>query len=379
MPTLTRRRDDGFDEFYNPPRLSKPEVHLLLKPFFVLDRNADRMKPIEYVSCSKDGQNQVARGWCVEPHSKYGLPGPVDRDVVIGLYEIANEEYLSRGLLVPDRMPFGSWRRFLNRLGLKPTGPTLREIKIALKRLQHTLCTCEQTFFDNTRQIYVSTAFTLIKALGFVGEQVGNGTVHEYNFVVFNESILANLNTGYVLVLDVDYMRGLKTQIARLLYAHLSYRFYIAQQEGLVNWVVDYSWLTTHLGIKRYGELWRAKGQLKEAHDELVSTGYIKQVQWHDWKIVYSPGPVWCGEQLRRKSGRVAHLTEKANSTPRVSILEKQVNETNETETPNDLLIPVLAAFANNLPFAHDLLREKGLTPAQAELLCQQRNIALRR
>src|SRR5271156_1752166 len=99
---------EGLEDIFQPPRLSKPEMHLLLKPYFLLDRHADRYKPIEYVYSAIENGKAVTRSWGVEPHSKYGLPGPFDRDVCIALHEIVYESYLSKNLFVPAIMPIGS-------------------------------------------------------------------------------------------------------------------------------------------------------------------------------------------------------------------------------------------------------------------------------
>ena len=127
-------------------------MHLLLKPFFLLDRHADRFKPIEYVYSVIENGKAITRGWWVEPHSKYGLPGSFDRDVTIVIYELVNENYFSKNLPVPEIMPIDTLRNLAERLGIAPSGQNLAAIKESFRRLQHTLCTCEETFFDNKKK-----------------------------------------------------------------------------------------------------------------------------------------------------------------------------------------------------------------------------------
>jgi hypothetical protein len=359
---------DGFQDFFQAPRLAKPEMHLLLKPFFLLDRHADRFKPIEYIYSVMESGKAITRGWCVQPHYKYGLPGPFDRDVTIVIYELVNENYFSKSLLVPEIMPIGTLREFTARMGIAPSGQNMAAIKESLKRLQHTLCACEETFFDNKKKRYVSLSFRLLKGVGFAGDDDSNGGKHEENFIIFDECILRNLNTGYVMVVDVECVRLLKTNIAKQLYTHLSYRFFVEKQDGDKDWIADYEWLCVHLGIKRWAELWRAKQQLQDAHDELKRLGYIANFRWDGWRVVYTPGPVWQGEQLRRRSGKAKRSAQKSTQ---LMISRPQAPE------PHDPLIPALAAFASGLALGEERIKAMGLSVEQAITLCKEKNILL--
>jgi hypothetical protein len=312
----------------------------------------------------------MTRGWCVQPHFKYGLPGPFDRDVTTVIYEMVNDNYFSKNLLVPETMPIGTLRDFAEKMGIAISGQNLAAIKESLKRLMNTLATCEETFFDNKKHRYVSLSFRLLAAVGVAGEDDGNSGKHEQNFVVFDQHILRNLNTGYVMVVDVERLRMLKTNIAKQLYAHLAYRFYCESQDGDNHWPADYDWLTIHLGIKRWAELWRAKQQLHDAHEELKTLGYISDYRWDGWRVLYRPGPVWQGEQMRRKSGRARRKTTKTIEIPQVF--------SNRQVEPHDPLIPALAAFASGLPVGEERIKALGLSVEQAKALCQEKNLPLR-
>jgi len=161
-----------------------------------------------------------SRRWFVQPHALYGLPGAFDRDVTtVALYEIVNENHLSRNLPVPELMPIGSLTELVLRMGLAVSGKNISAVKESLKRLQNTLCTAEETFFDNKKKRYVSLSFRLLRGVGFTGDDDGNGGHHEGNFVIFDEAILRNLNSGYVTVIDVDSFRQLRKDITKQLYA----------------------------------------------------------------------------------------------------------------------------------------------------------------
>lgn len=115
----------------------------------MLDRHADRFKPIEYNYSVVENGRAITRGWNVQPHFKYGLPGPFDRDVTTVIYEMVNELYFAKSLSVPETMVIGTFRDFAERLGIAVSGQNVAAIKDSLKRLMNTLAVCEETFFDN--------------------------------------------------------------------------------------------------------------------------------------------------------------------------------------------------------------------------------------
>lgn len=359
---------DGLQDFFQAPRLSKPEMHLLLKPFFLLDRHADRFQPINYSYSVIENNKAITRRWFVQPHALYGLPCSFDRDVTIVIYEIVNENYLAKNLPVPRVMPIGTLRDFASRMAINPnSGKNVAAIKESLKRLKNTLVDSEETFFDNKKRRYVSISFRLLAGVGFIDEEE-DGVKHEENFVIFDEILLSNLNTGYVMVIDVDCLRSLHTNIAKQLYGHLAYRFYVEAQDGDDCWTADYDWLSIHIGIKRYTELWRAKQQLHDAHEELKELGYISDYRWDGWRVIYRPGLVWKGEQLRRRSGKAKRTSRKPVQVP---ISFSQAVE------PHDPLIPALTAFASGLAIGEERIKQFGLTKENAKALCKEKNIGL--
>jgi hypothetical protein len=209
----------------------------------------------------------------------------------------------------------------------------------------------------------------LLKGIGFVGEEE-DGIKHEQNFVIFDETILRNLNSGYVMVVDVESFHKIKSNVGKQLYTHLAYRFFVEKQDGNDCWTADYDWLCIHLGITQQKELRRAKEQLKEAQEELKQLGYISDYRWDGWRIVYRPGHVWKGEQLRRASGKSRHSK------------KKQIHQNTQENPPvsfevKDPLMPALTAFASGLPELQQSIKKHGLTTEQAEALCIERNIQI--
>lgn len=376
MPPSITQPQDAFEHLFLPNKqqplteqvespLARPEMHMFLRPYFLLDKHADKLVGFETTEVVTVNGKQIERYWHVKPDEKYGMPGPVERDVLLVLYEIAYERYLSKGLLVPPIMPIGSIRSVLKRLGLSNCGQNATAIKLALKRLVHTTCKSENSFFDKTRNLFVTEAFHILRGVGIAGESDGNGGTIEESFVVFDDRIRDNLNSRYLMVLNLVFLRGLNSDIAKHLYALLSHWLWRASQTG--HWRVEYNWLAQHLGIKVCDKLWRAKKQLKLAHEELLLKQYIAACDWDGWSILYFPGSVFNEEQARRAVAR-------ENAIEQTTLIPHAPKPSVEY----DPLLPLLNLFAQRLPMAEGLLHQKGLTSAQAEALCVERNIPLK-
>ena len=278
--------------------LARPEMHMFLRPYFLLDKRADRMAEIDTKEIVMVNGKQIERRWCVKPDTEYGMPGAFDRDVLLAIYEIAYEEHISKNMPVPEVMSIGTLRAFCKRLGLTYGGKTSIEIKQSLKRLAYTTCKSENSFFDKKRSLFLCESFKLLRGVGITGDTGGDGEVIETSFVTFDEHVRNNLNARYLMVIDLKYMRTLKTDVVKHLYPLLSHWLWRSSQER--SWRVEYQWLASHLGIKVWKERWRAKQQLKAANEELKNKKYISDYKWDGWNLLYFPGEVFEAEQMRR-------------------------------------------------------------------------------
>jgi len=349
-------------------KLLRPEMHMFLWPYFVIDKCADRTKPIEILDHVKVGNKQLIRRWQVRPHPDYGMPGALDCSILLALYEIAYESYLSKGLEIPDLIPIGSWRTFLKRLGITASGKSQDLVKTSLKRLVHTTCHSENSFLDKTKNLYVTEAFTLVQTVGFKGDIDGDDNEIEETFISFHPRIQSNLNARYLMIIDRSFYLSLNKDITKHLYPLLSYWFYRTREQGY--WRVDYLWLAQRLGIKLCDSLWRAKRQLQPANDDLLNKGFLAKYEWDSWNIIYYPGEAYKGEQVRRQVSKV-------NSDAPQQL--KLTLSTGPTHSDCDSLTPVLTLFASGVPMADREMRKHNLQPEQAKALCIERGIPITR
>ncbi|MBA3991964.1 MAG: hypothetical protein C0469_00460 [Cyanobacteria bacterium DS2.3.42] len=344
--------------------LARPEMHMFLRPYFLLDKHADKTIGFETREVVLVNGKEIERRWCVKPDLEYGMPGSVERDVLLVLYEIAYERYISKKLPVPEIMTVGSIRSILKRLGLRPCGQTAAAVKLALKRLVHTTCKSENSWFDKSKNLFLTEAFQLLRGVGIAGESDGNGGVVEETFVIFDDRIRSNLNARYLMIINLHLLRALDSDIAKHLYPLLSHWLWRSNQLGC--WRVEYRWLAQHIGIKVFDTVWRAKKQLKSANDELIRRGLISRCDWDAFTLYYFPGPTFEEEQSRRSAAKV-NAREQTIPIPHVQI----------PKDDHDLLLPVLNLYASGVPMADALLKTRGITHQQAEALCLEKGIQL--
>jgi len=344
--------------------LARPEMHMFLRPYFFLDKHADRSIGIDSREVVCVNGKKIERRWCVKPDSEYGMPGPLEAAVLLVLYEIAYERYISKRTPVPEVMHIGSLRSFIQRLGMSYCGKTAAAVKLALKRLVHTSCTSENSFFDKSKNLFLTESFHLLRGVGITGDTDGKGDVIEETFVTFDDRIRRNLNSRYLMVLDLVFLRKCKSDIAKHLYPLLIHWLWRSSQQGY--WRVEYQWLAQHLGIKTWDKLWRAKNQLKEANENMQEMGYIAAYKWDGWTLLYFPGEKFQETQQRRAAAK-----------ENIPVSTTSVKSPNQSRTviEYDPLLPVLNLFAAGNPLAERGLKDRGLTAEQAEALCIEKGI----
>ncbi len=363
----------GFEQLFLPVKqqppepvdslLARPEMHMFLRPYFLLDKHADRMAGFETREIVTVNGKKIERHWCVTPDKEYGMPGPIERDVLLVVYSIAYECYLSKGSPIPEIMYIGSIRSFLNRLGLSCSGQNSAAVKLALKRLVHTTCKSENSFFDKSKNLFLTESFHLLRGVGIAGESDGKGGSIEETYVIFDERIRRNLTARYLMVIDLVLLRRFNSDIAKHLYPLLSHWLWRSFQQGY--WRVEYHWLAEHLGIKIWDKLWRAKNQLKVANEELKNFDYIDDYKWEGWNLIYFPGAAFKKDQLRRSTAK-ENIDEETTAKHHTD---------NSSVDDHDPLLPILNLFAQGIPMADQLLKQRGLTQAQAQALCLEKGI----
>jgi len=279
------------------PKTIRSEVNFLILPFFALwDADVKKRIETEYKTVINRGMQRLEVSWTVSSNSKFGYPGPFDREVHKAVEQIINELPLP----IQNPIPLGSLYNLCKKMGInKHGGSQYRKIREALVRIIATTIVSKGTFYSKEKKEWIEDVFHLYERIVFKGEKLSNGEVADINYLYLSSWYIGNINAHYVKPIDWEYYKSLETPIAQRLYELLSVKFYRLTTKG--GEFISYRYLTLCdlLPIARQKYLSYAKKSLDPAHKKLKETGFISNWSWEevaqkskekDWLIRYYPG-----------------------------------------------------------------------------------------
>jgi hypothetical protein len=300
------------------PKIIKPEVNLLIFPFFALERKDKRLKT-EYREIVKRREQTKEAVWNVSANPEYGYPGPFSREVHKAIEQITSE-ILREKRKIENPIPFSIYN-LCKRMGIKGGG-NYQQIKKALEEIQATVIKSEGAFYHKGKKKWISAVFGLYDGVIFRGEQLEDGSIAEINLLYLGDIYLQSLNSHNIKSIDYTYWQSLKSKIASRLYEILGVKFYGARnrKEEFIRY--KYSTLCQLLPVTPYRFISDAKRQLNSGNNELKDTGFISKYNWSenskkDWLIYYWPGER-AKEEIRRVKIRIVDFqTEEYLSGPK--------------------------------------------------------------
>jgi len=218
----------------------------------------------------------VTRTWTVSGSEKHGLPVAGDEEVYVVLMEVTREQgFESR------RVPI-TRGDLVARMGWHHDGRSYQRIERALDRLMGVTIKAENAFWDNSRRGYVTLSFHILDSYALYDERPsrrddGRGPRLLQSHVVWNEAIFASFQAGNVKYLDTAFWFSLRSSIARRLYRYLDKKRYDGKETyriGLQKLGHD------KLGMPRSYYPSHIKQKLGGAHDELLQTGFLEEVEY---------------------------------------------------------------------------------------------------
>jgi len=270
----------------------RTEVNLLVYPFFALNnRDVRTRRQTEFRTRVKRGNEIIEISWIVSGDTRYGYPGPFDKEVHRALEQIIQE------MPLPIKNPIViSTHEIWKRLGKKGKGGwQYRRIRESLKRIAAATITAEGTFYRKSKQTWSGGVFHLYDVY-YKGSKLPDGSIAERNYLFLNELYLESINARYVKPIDFQYYRSLRNALAQRLYEILGVKFYGLRGAPYIRY--RYSTLCQLIPLQPQEYLSKAKQIFAPAHKKLVTTGFIEEPWWEeipkdkkDWMIYYRPGP----------------------------------------------------------------------------------------
>ena len=276
----------GFDGLFSQV---KAELNFLRLPYFSTCKSAQNrfLELVETVE--RDGVKETIE-WRVVPDPRLGLPGAIERNVMLWILKRADELRPSANAPVPAWIEIGTFYSICTELGIKAHGESFARIRKAIEKLGSTNCISKGAFYNKATRQYVTSgkAFCFLEEWGFNGEKRHEELLGS-NYISLHPYVRQNLDAFYVKSIDWALLRSFDCEIAALLYPHLSCVFHgMRKEQDYIE--LGYSWLAQRLGIKIWDELKEAKKQLKPVHKELVEKCYLAKAEWFEDRIRYYPG-----------------------------------------------------------------------------------------
>lgn len=323
--------------------------------FFVSgDSVADRFRDIRQEYEVELGGKKFTAVWEVRHDKNLGLPGTFERDVWLGIMEIVQEQTDGGRKPVPDIIEIPSTADFLKRIGKKPSGGNYKVFREAIRRLARTSCWTDRAYNCPTSGGYLQVFknINLMDEGAIQGEIDGHGNIHERTWIKLSQYVKANLESGYIALLDVAYIRKLKREFAKQLYPFLSYRFWLATQRSRDYVSVHWQELATYLAAVGWSALWRAKQRLQPSITELIERKYLDaESHWEGEYFVFKFGDKFLDELQARLSAKqlLTNWLERKSSAKQLRVLPTITSPRNYEPTPEEERKTVLIREATRI------------------------------
>lgn len=209
--------------------------------------------------------------------SEYGLPSTTDQDTYLAILSHVTEVWHETGA-VPQVIALTP-SELLRRMGRKLAGANYDQIERSLTRLVSTTIISEHAIWLEGVKEFKKDVFRIFDRLAIAGTKLEDGTVTARHTIWLSSWQLENLRQNYYLLLDYPTYRGLRYDIAKVMFPMLKVWLYASRRTG--RFEKRYDDLCNLLGIKTRSALSLIEQQLGPSLDEFVAVGYISR-----WEIV---------------------------------------------------------------------------------------------
>ena len=262
------------------------------------------------------------------PSAKYGLPTTADLDKYLAFHKLL-EQIRNRVGEICNPVGFTS-TQLLTVLGIKDAGNNYQDIHEWLQRMTLTGINSKGTVYMARRKMWVSDTFHVFDRVVTMGSTLPDGKVADRNYVWLSDWQLENINSNYLLPIDLETYRKLRNQIAKIMVPLLQVWLYASRAEG--RFEKRYPELCEILDIVCHKHLSLIRRQLEPSLGELTEHGYLAAwaiqptADGREYKLVATHGEKFYRDQKIRSGGVAGQID--AGSIPLLKQLtERGINE----------------------------------------------------
>ena len=324
-----------------PKEFVKIEKNLNSLGFFTpaKHRGTKSREKIVYFRRELNGKTIEAQA-TILPSAKYGLPTTADLDKYLAFHKLL-EQMRNRVGEISNPVGFTS-TQLLTVLGIKDAGNNYLDIHEWLQRMTLTGINSKGIVYMARRKAWVSDTFHVFDRVVTMGSTLPDGTVADKNYVWLSDWQLENINSNYLLPIDLETYRKLRNQIAKILVPLLQVWLYASRAEG--RFEKRYPELCEILDIVCHKHLSLIRRQLEPSLSELTAHRYLAAwsieptVDGREFKLVATHGEKFYRDQKIRAAAPAAQL--ESGATP----LLKQMTDRGINEVQAQRLLRSLAA-----------------------------------
>jgi hypothetical protein len=262
------------------------------------------------------------------PSAKYGLPTTADLDKYLAFHRLL-EQMRNRVGEISNPVGFTS-TQLLTVLGIKDAGNNYQDIHEWLQRMTLTGINSKGVVYMARRKTWLSDTFHVFDRVVTMGSSLPDGTIAEKNYVWLSDWQLENINSNYLLPIDLETYRKLRNQIAKILVPLLQVWLYASRAEG--RFEKRYPELCEILDIVCHKHLSLVRRQLEPSLAELTEHGYLAAwaiqptADGREFKLVATHGPKFYRDQKIRSGGPAPQI--EAAAVPLLKqMTERGINE----------------------------------------------------
>jgi len=294
-----------------PEDFVKIEKNLNTLGFFTpaKHRGAKSREKVVYFRRELNGKTIEAQA-TILPSAKYGLPTTADLDKYLAFHKLL-EQMRNRVGEISNPVGFTS-TQLLTVLGIKDAGNNYQDIHEWLQRMTLTGINSKGIVYMARRKTWVSDTFHVFDRVVTMGSSLPDGTVADRNFVWLSDWQLENINSNYLLPIDLETYRKLRNQIAKILVPLLQVWLYASRAEG--RFEKRYPDLCEILDIVCHKHLSLIRRQLEPSLAELTEHGYLAAWAIHptadgrEFKLVATHGEKFYRDQKIRSGNPVSQI-----------------------------------------------------------------------
>lgn len=321
-----------------PARFIKIEKSLAALGFFTPSSKRLQEQKSKRISMTRevDGK-RVEVSTEIIPSALFGLPVTADQDKYLAMQEIITNTLLSKSEVKnPIRFTSAELLRLMHRD--TNAGKNYREIGEWLAVMTSTMIRSRDSVYVAGRNQYVTSLFHVFEKTVSVGKEMDDGTVADANYVWLSDWQLGNINNKWLLPIDLETYRELRTHIAKALVPLLQIWLFATKKVG--SFEKRYEDLCEILTLRCYRNASQITRQLRPSLDELVQFEYLEK--WRiektsdrkTYKVIFIPGAKFHRDARQRLKQK------RQNDTPIVvaesEAIERSVPEPGRLETPRE-------------------------------------------